>query len=173
MNTSVSSVVGLGRLVDLTVRNANGGRQQVTPQDERWLAWKPDTRDLVILYPAHGEVGTASRRVARRHQVFHGHAPEQARPMEWPTPRGTVRTLGLVESVTYNAADIRSPSKRSHHWIHHFGDRGERGHGPQSSLSPSTYAEGLMPRLDVDAAGNLFVTRRASNRYTVRDWIIG
>lgn len=92
--------------------------------------------------------------------------------MEWPATRGAVNTLGLIEAVTYSATGIQSPSKGSHHWIHHFGDRGECGHGPTSAQAAS-YAERFMPSMNVDAAGNLFVVRRTSNHFTVKDWIIG
>jgi hypothetical protein len=29
-----------------------------------------------------------------------------------------------------------------------------------------------MPRLDIDTEGNLIIVRRASNTFTVRDWIM-
>lgn len=173
VSAAVPTVIGLGRLVDLIIRDAQGQRLRITPHDEQWLAWKSDTRDLVVLRPGRG-VGTAAKRSdAQRHLTFHGAAPEEARPMEWPAPRGAVRSLGLIESVTYTATGIRSPSKGPHRWIHQFGDRGERGHGPTQAQAPSTYAERYMPRLDVDQAGHLYVIRRASNRFTVRDWILG
>jgi hypothetical protein len=114
-----------------------------------------------------------SPNAAHRHKTFHGAAPTQARTMEWPAHNGKLLSLGLIESVTYTATGIRSPSKGKHHWVHHFGDRGERGHGPTHALTPSTYTERLMPRLDIDRAGNLSVVRRPRNRFTVNDWIIG
>lgn len=173
VNTAVPTVIGLGRLVDLIIRDAQGQRLRITPHNEQWLAWNSDARDLVVLRPGRGVGAPAKRGDARRHQTFHGAAPKQARPMEWPVPRGAVRALGLIESVTYNATGIRSPSKGSHHWIHHFGDRGELGHGPTSAHAASAYPERLMPFLKVDAAGNLFVVRRTRNRFTVQKWIIG
>ena len=166
-------MIGLGRLVDLIIRDANGQRQRVTPSSELWLAWKSDTRDLVMLRPGRGKGSRSKRDAARRHQKFHGAEPEQARPMEWPVPHGGVRTLGFIEAVTYSATGIRSPSKGSHHWIHQFGDRGERGHDSTRTKAPSPYSERFMPRLDVDSAGSLFVIRLAGNQFTVRDWIIG
>jgi hypothetical protein len=164
MTAKIPTVIGLGRLVDFIIRDAQGKRLRVTPADERWLAWKPDTRDLVVLRPGHGEGMLANRGAARRHQRFHGAAPEQVRPMEWPTPHGALRSIAVVESVTYTASGIRSPSKNPHRWIHQFGDRGERGHGTTKTKTPNTFAERLRPRLDVDEVGN---------RFTVRDWIIG
>lgn len=128
------------------------------------IAWKPETRDLVVLRPGRGEGEVAKQRDARRHQRFHGAVPEQTRAMH---------VLGLIESVAYVATGIRSPSKGPHHWIHQFGDRGEHGHDAVQTQAPSIYAERFMPQLDVDAAGNLVVVRRPSNRFTVRDWIIG
>lgn len=84
-----------------------------------------------------------------------------------------VRTLGLIESVTYVAEGIRSPSKRHHFWLHQFGDRGERGHGTILSDKPRRYADRHLPRLEVDAAGSLFIVRRPGNTYRVDEWIIG
>jgi hypothetical protein len=93
--------------------------------------------------------------------------------MQWPKPFGKVQTLGLIESVTYTAAVIHSPSKKSHDWNHQFGDYGERGHGKASSSKDNRYHVRLFPRLDKDSAGNLFVVRRSGNRYLVQEWIIG
>ncbi len=173
MTATLLTTIGLGHLVDLIVRDAQGQRLRLTPHGERWLAWKPDTHDLVILRPGRGVGTVAKRGDARCHRTFHGAAPKQARPMEWPAPRGNLRALGLIESVTYTAGGIRSPSKKSHHWIHQFGDRGERGHGPATAQETSQFDDRLFPRLDVDPMGNLFVVRRNGNRYLVRDWIIG
>lgn len=167
------TTIGLGRLVDLIICDAQGQRLRLTPHGEQWLAWNPNTRDLVILRPCRGEAVVAKQRDARRHRTFHGAAPKQARPMEWPAPSGNLRALGLIESVTYTAEGIRSPSKGSHHWIHQFGDRGERGHGPATSQETSQFDDRLFPRVDVDPTGNLFVVRRSGNCYLVRDWIIG
>lgn len=166
-------MVGLGRLVDLVIRDAQGQRQRVTPHDELWLAWKSDMRDLVILRPGHGDGAVAARGASQRHKTFHGAAPKQARSMEWPTPNGKIRSLGLIESVTYSATAIHSPRKGPHHWIHQFGDRGKRGHSLTRANALSPYAERFMPRLDVDISGNLFVARLSGNQFTVRDWIIG
>lgn len=173
VTATLPTTIGLGRLVDLIIRDAHGQRLRVTPHGEQWLAWKPDTRDLVVLRPGRGVGTVAKRHDARRHQQFHGAMPEQARVMEWPAARGAVRTLGLIESATYVATGIRSPSKGPHHWIHQFGDRGERGHRAARAKASSPYAERFMPRLDVDASGNLIVVRLAKNQFMVRDWIIG
>jgi len=173
VTATLPTTIGLGRLVDLIIRDAQGQRLRVTPHGEQWLAWKPDTRDIVVLRPGRGVGTVAKRRDALRHQQFHGAVPEQARPMEWPTARGTVRTLGLIESATYVAEGIRSPIKGHHFWRHHFGDRGERGHGGVNTGKPARYADRYLPRLDVDTAGHLFLVRRPGNRYDVREWIIG
>gem|GEM_PF-1401952 len=173
MTATLPTTIGLGRLVDFIIRDAHGQRLQVTPHGEQWLAWKPDTRDLVVLRPGRGKGVVAKQRDARRHHQFHGAVPEQARAMDWPASRGAVRVLGLVESVTYVATGIRSPSKGPHLWIHQFGDRGEHGHGTARMQGSSAHAERFMPQLSVDAAGNLFVVRRFGNRFAVRDWIIG
>ncbi len=100
VKTTIPTMIGLGRLVDFIISDAQGKRIRVTPADVRWLAWKPDTRDLVVLRPGCGEGTLAIRSDARRHQTFHGAAPDQVRPMEWPTPRGAVQTLGLIELLT-------------------------------------------------------------------------
>ena len=79
MSAAVPTVIGLGRLVDLIIRDAQGQRLRITPQDEQWLAWKSDTRDLVVLRLGRGKGTLAKRGDARRHQTFHGAAPEQKR----------------------------------------------------------------------------------------------
>ena len=170
---NIPTMIGLGRLVDLVIRDAQGQRKRVTPNNELWLAWKSDSRDLVILRPGHGNGAAAKRSESRRHKMFHGAEPTQTRSMEWPTPSGKMQSLGLIESVTYSATGIRSPSKGQHHWVHHFGDRGEHGHGTTRPQALSPYPERCMPRLDVDEAGHLYVIRRAGNHFTARDWIIG
>lgn len=170
---NIPTMIGLGRLVDLVIRDAKGQRQRVTPNSELWLAWKSDTRDLVVLRPGRGEGTITKRSDVLRHQTFHGATPKEARPMEWPAPCGAIQTLGLIESVTYTATGIRSPSKGRHHWIHQFGDRGERGHSEIQGGALSPYVQGLMPQLDVDSSGNLYVVRRLNNGYAVRDWIVG
>jgi hypothetical protein len=93
--------------------------------------------------------------------------------MDWPASNGNRRVLGLIESVTYTAGSVHSSSKGSHHWIHQFGDSGERGHGPASSQQETQFDDSLFPQLEIDSAGNLFVARRSGNRYLVREWIIG
>lgn len=173
MTSPLPTMIGLGRLVDFIIRDAQGRRLRVTPTGERWLAWKHDTQDLVVLRPGRGMRSTPPSRDARRHRLFHGVDPQSMRPMEWPTATGQQRALGLIEAVTYSAMGIRSPSKGAHHWIHHFGDRGEHGHGSARNLRKSRYADWNFPRLDVDEAGNFIVVRRSPNRYTVQDWIVG
>jgi hypothetical protein len=173
MTSTLPTVIGLGRLVDFIIRDAQGRRLRVTPTGERWLAWKADTRDLVVLQSGREVEISPPSREAKRHRVFHGAEPRCVRQMEWPKPTAKRRTIGLIEAVTYVAAGIRSPSKGPHHWIHQFGDRGEHGHGAAQVQDTSTYAERLMPQLDIDAAGNIFVRRRSGNRFMVRDWIIG
>jgi hypothetical protein len=168
---NIPTMIGLGRLVDIVIRDAQGQRQRVTPRNELWLAWKSDTRDLVLLRPGHGNGAVAKRGASQRHKTFHGAAPTQTQSMEWPAPKGKIQSLGLIESVTYVATGIRSPSKGPHHWVHHFGDRGEHGHG--TAHASNHYPERCMPRLDVDQAGHLYIIRRAGNRFTVHDWIIG
>lgn len=175
-------VLGLGRLVDLIVRNEKGIRQRVLLRSERWLAWKADTRELIVLIPLHAYKKVDVRdKEYRQHTLFHGAVPHKTQSMQWPQPEGDVKTLGLIESVTYRATGIQSPAKGPHYWIHQFGDRGQHGHDSVPDTVPKTlpkaqespYPESSMPRLDVDEDGNLFITRRSGNKYSVRDWIIG
>jgi antirestriction protein ArdC len=171
-NPPAGAVVGLGRLVALVVRTPDGKRIRITPQDERWLAWRASTKDLLVLRPATGPEAAVDPDAARRHRRFHGAAPAGARPMIEP-PRGRgLRTLGFLESVTYCADGIQSPSKKGHLWIHHFGDRGERGHGPTRANAVSPYRLDVMPRLLVGQSGDLVIQRRAKNDFAVKDWII-
>lgn len=167
------TVMGLGRLLSLIVRRADGTRMSITPQRDQWLAWKNDTRDLVVLVPASGQRTTPSAQHVAAHHRFHGAAPVAARPMTLPSPRGPSMPLGLLESVTYDATGIRSPSKGRCRWLHQFGDHGERGHTHAQRDESSPYPDRLLPRLEVDAVGHLRIIRRETNTYTVTDWIIG
>ena len=173
MSTSLPTLIGLGRLVDFIIRDNDGQRLRATPRGERWLAWKADTRDLVVLLPGGGRGSHPNRSDAKRHYTFHGAEPQRSRHMKWPASSGGRRTLGRIEAVTYTADGIRSPSKGSHHWVHQFGDHGERGHGPARSQKADQYSYLFCPLLEIDEAGNLFVVRCRSNRYLVRNWIIG
>jgi hypothetical protein len=172
MTAKIPTVIGLGRLVDFIIRDAQGKRLRVTPTDERWLAWKPDTRDLVVLRPGNGEGTYIEHGAAVRHEKFHGAAPKNIRVMEWPKPRGQVMKLGLIESVTYCASSFNSPLKKSHHWIHQFGDSGKFKHEIVSSHISGQFAKRFMPRLDVDGSGYLLVVRQPGNQFTVTDWIL-
>jgi hypothetical protein len=165
--------MGLGRLVALIVRRPDGTRMSITPQRDQWLAWKMDSRDLVVLVPAEGVRTTPPEQHVAAHQRFHGAAPTSARSMTWPSPRGARTTLGFLESVTYDATGIRIPSKGRCRWLHQFGDHGERGHSHAQENEPSPYADRLLPRLEVDAVGHLRIVRREMNTYTVTDWIVG
>ena len=167
-----SPVIGLGRLVSLVVRRGDGSRQRVTPQGERWLAWDAARRDLLVLVPTAGRLASTPA-ASEAHELFHGAAPTSLRRMTWPSPQGRLSPLGLLESITYDATGIRSPSKGRCRWLHQFGDLGERGHAQASPDEPSPYSDQVLPRLDVDAVGNLRIFRRAGCFYTVRDWIIG
>ena len=80
---NIPTMIGLGRLVDMVIRDANGQRQRVTPDGELWLAWKSDTRDLVLLRPGHGDGAVIKRNASRRHKTFHGAASTLARPFRY------------------------------------------------------------------------------------------
>jgi hypothetical protein len=171
--TALPTVVGLGRLVDLTVRQADGPRQRAVPTATCWLAWCERTRDLVVVRPGRGPSVTVDDPAAsHRHRAFHGAAPAAARVMEMPAARGRLQTVGLIEAITYCADAVDSPSKRAFYWHHRFGDRGERGHGPDRT-DAAAYPDRFLPALTIDAAGGWFITRRPQNRYRVQDWIIG
>lgn len=167
-----SPVIGLGRLVSLVVRRSDGSRLRITPQGERCLAWDAARRDLLVLVPTAGQHAPTPAASAA-HERFHGAVPTSLRQMTWPSPQGRLSSLGLLESITYDATGIRSPSKGRCRWLHQFGDRGERGHAHASQDEPSPYPDQVLPRLDVDAVGNLRIFRRAGCTYTVEDWIIG
>jgi hypothetical protein len=173
VRTTQQITIGLGRLIDFIIRDNLDRRFRVTPQGERWLAWKPDTRDLVVLRAGYGDCGVAKHSTIQQHSAFHGIMPKKMRLMVWPALGRSVHALGLIESLTYTAADIRSPSKGKHWWTHQFGDRGERGHGLFSHLDSRTFPVKFFPRLDFDSAGNMMIVRRPQNGYLVKDWIIG
>lgn len=140
------------------------------------LAWMPQQRALAITIKARGRPARLSSATKRVHRQFHASEPQRAVTYEWPDQRGSLRLLGLMRKITYIVPKhIRSPDKRQAdgmpiRWVHAFGDHGESGHGPVGGPE-KRYPQHLMPALVEDAAGNLFIKRRAGNKFNVSDWI--
>ncbi len=166
-----SSGILLGSLTELEIRKGDGEERVVKPKGA-YLAWIPTSKTLAIVYKVKGAPSSRNlpESVRRAHQVFHNAPPKAAVQYKWPDPVGTKRTIGYVKTITYTVpASISSPSKRGYRWVHAFGDHGESGHGPLGR--PKQYPQSLMPALQVDSAGNAYITRRPGNKFKVTDWI--
>ena len=172
-NPGPVDVVGLGRLVDLVVRKDDGTRSRFIPDAERWLAWDQETKSLLVVAPSGGLApDAASRSVVATHREFHGAPPSGVRPGVAPTPGPGFARIGLVESVTYCAAGVRSPVKGRSLWCHQFGDRGERGRSRMAADDASPYPDRCMPAFAINGRGEWVIVRRTGNRYTVRGWVL-
>jgi hypothetical protein len=147
------SLMQLGRVVNVELDNGS----LVTPSRKLILAW--GNRKLHLCIPAKGNPGSLSSNVRDMHRKFHGADPGRAIVADCPTPKGGTKTLGLIKAITYQATGINSPAKKRHNWRHLFGDTGHEGR--------ESHPKSLMPAMVQDAAGNVFIRRRAGNKYTV------
>lgn len=78
----------------------------------------------------------------------------------------TVKNVGLLKSLVYYVpSKIRSPGKNKYLWHHAFGDTGHKG--------GDSYPIKVMPMLQRDSAGNLFIKRRPGNIFRVDNWLRG
>ncbi len=173
------AVLGVGRLLSLTVLDQKTGRTSTIRPAKRWLAWAVKKRTYCIcrvLAPRRidtsGFVGTGQKfpklpaEVRAAHAKFHAAAPRGAMAVDVPTPSGPLRLIGLVSALVYDVPhSIRSPEKNKFHWHHAFGDTGHKG--------GDTYSTRVMPALMKDRKGNLFIRRRPGNIFTVDTWLRG
>lgn len=165
-----TSGVDLGVLESMELENG-----RVLHPRGKHLAWMPSQRDLAITAKVRAKPGRLSATARKVHRQFHASEPQRAVAFDWPDQRGSLRLVGLMRKITYIVPkNIRSPDKRQNgqpiRWVHAFGDHGECGHGPVGGRE-KRYPQHLMPALCQDQAGNLFIKRRAGNKYNVTDWI--
>ena len=171
-NPELIDLLGLGRLRGLGVIRPDGTRIDLATRAARWLAWRADTRDLVVVAAKRSAAAAVTMRQFRAHETFHGQAPRGGVMAQLPDAGDCTRYLGLLEWVTYNPHPIAS-RKGADDYRHFFGDVGERGHGAEVGPRPF-YPQKCMPELWCSPDGEaLEIRRRKSNSYTVRDWIIG
>jgi len=135
---------------------------------KHWLAW--DGRQYQICYVKGSVKTTLPRNIVARHKKFHGVAP-QSNPFYAMMPdRGpTIKNVGLLKSLTYYVpTQIRSPGKNKYLWHHDFGNTVAGQKTPDGG-----YPTKLMPMLQRDSTGNLFIKRRPGNIFRVSNWLRG
>ncbi len=155
----------IGQLRDLELYDPHTNRTAHIKPKGKWLAW--DGKQFQICN-VRGQVNaTLPSSVVAKHRKFHAANP-QGKPFLASMPdRGpTVRDVGLLKSLVYYVpSKIRSPGKNKYLWHHAFGDTGHKG--------GDSYPIKVMPMLQRDSAGNLFIKRRAGNIFRVDNWLRG
>lgn len=155
----------IGQLRDLELYDPRSGRTTHLKPKGKWLAW--DGKQFQICN-VQGQVNaTLPSKVVAKHRKFHAANPK-GQPFLGSMPdRGpTVRDVGLLKSLVYYVpSKIRSPGKNKYLWHHAFGDTGHKG--------GDSYPIKVMPMLQRDSAGNLFIKRRAGNIFRVDTWLRG
>ncbi len=171
------AVLGVGRLLSVTVLNPKTGRTTIIKPAKRWLAWAVKKKTYCICrvlgrIDTSALVGTGQpfpklpADVRAAHAKFHAAAPRGSLKVDVPTPSGPLRLVGLVSALVYDVPrSVRSPEKNRYHWHHAFGDTGHKG-GDQYPLK-------VLPALMKDRKGNLFIRRRPGNIFTVDTWLRG
>jgi hypothetical protein len=161
------SLLGIGTLSSLEVEN--GGKVTKVNCSGRWLAWEPKARKFHICKPQRQRAGAdgLSPAIKAAHKKFHSETARKALIADVPTPQGKLKPLGLLRSLVYRVPSrmVISPEKNPYAWHHAFGDTGHKG-GAQ-------YPDRVKPQLCRDAKGNLFITRRKGNIFTVDTWLRG
>lgn len=165
----------LGHLTALVVVTPGG--REIAAGDKQlkgwFVGWMPDAKkDFVFVKQAKGRPGAVSAKVIKVFRQFHNSAPQRASVWNRPDPVGAPTLVGLIKSLTYVIPSwMKSPQKSGYKWVHAFGDHGESGHGPINGRGEKVYPQKLMPAIYQDRAGNIFVKRRAGNKYDVTEWI--
>jgi hypothetical protein len=161
------SLLGIGTLSSLEVENK--GKVTRVSCSGRWLAWEPRARKFHICKPQRQRAGAAglSPAIKTAHRKFHGEVASKALVADVPTPRGRLKSLGLLRSLVYRVPSrmVLSPEKNPYAWHHAFGDTGHKG--------GAKYPDRVKPQLCRDDAGNLFICRRKGNIFTVDTWLRG
>lgn len=155
----------IGQLRDLELYDPRSERTAHIKPKGKWLAW--DGKQFQICNVKGQVNATLPSSVVKKHKKFHAANP-QGRPFLASMPdRGpTVRDVGLLKSLVYYVpSKIRSPGKNKYLWHHAFGDTGHKG--------GDSYPIKVMPMLQRDSAGNLFIKRRAGNIFRVDTWLRG
>lgn len=161
------SLLGIGTLHGLEVES--GGRVKKVATPGLWLAWEPRARKFHICKPKAQKAGATglSPAIKAAHKKFHNEAARKTLVADVPTPKGTLRSLGLLKSLVYRVPSrmVLSPEKNPYAWHHAFGDTGHKG--------GDRYPDRVKPQLCRDDAGNLFICRRKGNIFTVDTWLRG
>lgn len=159
----------MGRLVSLEV--LVDGRKKIIRPKSKHLGYLPRSHTLCIMHgPKSMNPDGLSGSVTKLHKQFHNTGPTKATKFTWPDPVGRKTDVGRIVALTYSIPQgLESPDKKNYLWHHEFGDHGERGHGPVSDSG--NYPVSLMPMLQKDSRGNLFIKRMKGNKFYVTDWL--
>ncbi len=162
----MKAILGVGRLLGLTLVDPTSGKISKRRTPGTWLGWDPRTRQFLLCKPRGRSSAKLPPHVVRAHQRFHAHAPAAgAKLVEAPSPVGTCRQIALIKGLDYFVPkQVVSPDKNPYGWTHAFGDVGHKG---------GTYTAKVMPALVRDSKGNLFIKRRKGNIFTVDTWLRG
>lgn len=155
----------IGQLRDLELYDPKTGRTGHLKPKGKWLAW--DGKQFQICN-VKGQVNASlPSNIVAKHRKFHASNP-QGKPFlaSMPSRSSSVKNVGLLKSLVYYVpSKIRSPGKNKYLWHHAFGDTGHKG--------GDSYPTKVMPMLQRDSAGNLFIKRRPGNIFRVDNWLRG
>lgn len=160
----------LGKLVELEVRQGN--RIGKVKGGSLFVGWIPSRKALCLIKKTKQPRSSnpVSGTTLAAHKRFHNAPAQKASVFEWPDAVGARTDVGRIVSLTYRIPKgMKSPEKNRYLWKHEFGDHGERGHGPVRGRG--NYPTTLMPMLQKDAKGNLFIKRLPGNKFYVTDWL--
>ncbi len=155
----------VGQLRQLEIYDPRTGRSGVFSPKGKWLAW--DGKQFQICN-VKGQVNASlPSKLVAKHRKFHNANPVGKPFLASMPDRGpTIKNVGLLKSLVYYVpSKIRSPGKNKYLWHHAFGDTGHRG--------GDSYPTKVMPMLQRDSAGNLFIKRRPGNIFRVDNWLRG
>jgi len=155
----------VGQLRDLEIYDPKTESTKHIKPRNKWLAW--DGKQFHVCNVSGQANADLPKEVEKRHRKFHQANP-QGKPFvgSMPDRSASVRDVGLLKSLVYYVpTKIRSPGKNKYLWHHAFGDTGHKG--------GDSYPIKVMPMLQKDSAGNLFIKRRPGNIFKVDQWLRG
>lgn len=155
----------VGQLRDLEIYDPKTESTKHIKPHNKWLAW--DGKQFHVCNVSGQANADLPKEVQKRHRKFHQANP-QGKPFvgSMPDRSASVRDVGLLKSLVYYVpTKIRSPGKNKYLWHHAFGDTGHKG--------GDSYPIKVMPMLQKDSAGNLFIKRRPGNIFKVDQWLRG
>ncbi len=162
-------VIGLGQAFELRWRSTLEASEQVAKFSKAWWwAWdgNPTAGTLRLVKVIGRADGRVSATAAGQHIRFHGGQPNEYLAVDSHAALAPLTPLGFCTAVAYDARGF-STTKGDRPYRHRFGDFGRDGDGDQSN-DPTFW-----PALVIDARERLYLRRRAGNRFSLADWLIG